>query len=174
MTLTNYRGYRLPEIITEDTVYTADRDYIVGTNVTIPKGVTVTFEQGCKVTFYDTAADGVMSNMKNSPMMIVHGTLNFNGTKEKMITVGPSEDFYGFGVFFIGSGKVNFEYANVYNFCSRYAGLKWYGYDNAIPVTDFNFCKIVYDKNYDSFMKVISNGQAADTNGWPLTLLHHR
>lgn len=165
MTLTNYRGYRLPEIITEDTVYTADRDYIVGTNVTIPKGVTVTFEQGCKVTFYDTAADGVMSNMKYSPMMIVHGTLNFNGAKENMITVGPSEDFYDFGVFFIGSGKVNFKYANVYNFCSRYDALKWYGYDNAIPVTDFNYCKIAYDKNYNSYMKVISNGQAADTNG---------
>lgn len=147
LTLTNYRGYRLPEVITEDTVYTADRDYIVGTNVTIPKGVTVTFEQGCKVTFYEKAADGVMSSMKNSPTMIVHGTLNFHGTKENMITVGPSEDFYGFGVFFSGLGEVNFKYANVYNLASSLDG-----------AMEFDYCNIVYDKDYDTCLRWIENG----------------
>ena len=157
MTLTNYRGYRLPEVITEDTVYTADRDYIVGTNVTIPKGVTVTFEQGCKVTFYDTAADGVMSNMKYSPMMIVHGTLNFNGAKENMITVGPSEDFYGFGVFFVGSGEANFKYANVYNFCSLFNDES-----GNLSRSKFDYCNIVYDKDYDTCLWWINNGIETD------------
>lgn len=147
LTLTNYRGYRLPEVITEDTVYTADRDYIVGAKVTIPNGVTVTFEPGCKVTFYEKAADGVMSSMKNSPTMIVHGTLNFHGTKENMITVGPSEDFYGFGVFFSGLGEVNFKYANVYNLASSLDG-----------AMEFDYCNIVYDKDYDTCLRWIENG----------------
>lgn len=155
LTLTNYRGYRLPEVITEDTVYTADRDYIVGTNVTIPKGVTVTFEQGCKVTFYETAADGVMSSMKNSPTMIVHGTLNFHGTKENMITVGPSEDFYGFGVFFSGLGEVNFKYANVYNLASSLDG-----------AMEFDYCNIVYDKDYDTCLRWIENGIETGNRVW--------
>lgn len=153
LTLTNYRGYRLPEVITEDTVYTADRDYIVGANVTIPKGVTVTFEQGCKVTFYEKAADGVMSSMKNSPTMIVHGTLNFHGTKENMITVGPSEDFYGFGAFFSGSGEVNFKYANVYNFCSQFNNVS-----GNLSKSKFDYCNIVYDKDYDTCLRWIENG----------------
>lgn len=157
MTLTNYRGYRLPEVITEDTVYTADRDYIVGAKVTIPNGVTVTFEQGCKVTFYDTAADGVMSNMKYSPMMIVHGTLNFNGAKENMITVGPSEDFYGFGVFFVGSGEANFKYANVYNFCSLFNDEI-----GNLSRSKFDYCNIVYDKDYDTCLWWINNGIDTD------------
>lgn len=155
LTLTNYRGYRLPEVITEDTVYTADRDYIVGTNVTIPKGVTVTFEQGCKVTFYEKAADGVMSSMKNSPTMIVHGTLNFHGTKENMITVGPSEDFYGFGVFFSGLGEVNFKYANVYNLASSLDG-----------AMEFDYCNIVYDKDYDTCLRWIENGIEDGNKVW--------
>lgn len=153
LTLTNYRGYRLPEVITEDTVYTADRDYIVGAKVTIPNGVTVTFEPGCKVTFYEKAADGVMSSMKNSPTMIVHGTLNFHGTKENMITVGPSEDFYGFGAFFSGSGEVNFKYANVYNFCLQFNN----GSGN-LSKSKFDYCNIVYDKDYDTCLRWIENG----------------
>ena len=149
MTLTNYRGYRLPEVITEDTVYTADRDYIVGTNVTIPKGVTVTFEPGCKVTFYEKAADGVMSSMKNSPTMIVHGTLNFHGTKENMITVGPSEDFYGFGILFDGIGEINFNYTNVCNYsCKDIQGIN----------SNFEHCNIIYEKQDSRFLAYIENG----------------
>lgn len=158
MTLTNYRGYRLPEVITEDTVYTADRDYIVGANVTIPNGVTVTFEPGCKVTFYDTAADGVMSSMKNSPMMIVHGTLNFNGAKENMITVGPSEDFYGYAVVFDGIGNINFLYTSVTNFgmydASSYRGRGKYN-------TVFDHCNLLYDWDHKIHLKCISNGSVS-------------
>lgn len=159
MTLTNYRGYRLPEVITEDTVYTADRDYIVGANVTIPNGVTVTFEPGCKVTFYEKAADGVMESMKNSPMMIVHGTLNFNGTKENMITICPSEDFYGYAVVFDGIGNINFLYTSVTNFgmydASSYRGRGKYN-------TVFDHCNLLYDWDHNKFhLKCISNGSVS-------------
>lgn len=158
MTLTNYRGYRLPEVITEDTVYTADRDYIVGANVTIPNGVTVTFEPGCKVTFYEKAADGVMESMKNSPMMIVHGTLNFNGTKENMITICPSEDFYGYAVVFDGIGNINFLYTSVTNFgmydASSYRGRGKYN-------TVFDHCNLLYDWDHKIHLKCISNGSVS-------------
>lgn len=141
MTLTNYRGYRLPEVITEDTVYTADRDYIVGANVTIPKGVTVTFEPGCKVSFHEKIVDGVMSSEKNSSIMFVYGTLNFNGAKENMITVGPSEDFYGYVIFFTGSGKINFNYTNIYNYCTSHRDYFVQNLDST-----FDYCNIYYEK----------------------------
>ena len=79
------RGYCLPATVTEDTVYTADRLYIVGENVTIPEGVTVTFEEGCQIQFYDDR------EYYNSPEIKVYGTLNFNGTKENRIKIAPSE-----------------------------------------------------------------------------------
>ena len=79
------RGYHLPGVITEDTVFTADRLYIVGEDVVIPAGVTVTFEEGCQIQFYDDRS------YLNSPRIIVYGTLKLSGTKENMITVKPSE-----------------------------------------------------------------------------------
>ncbi len=79
------RGYHLPSSITEDTVYTADRLYIVGEDVVIPAGVTVTFEEGCEIQFYDDR------EYYNSPVVTVYGTLLFEGTKENVIKIAPNE-----------------------------------------------------------------------------------
>lgn len=98
------RGYLLPSTITEDTVYTADRLYIVGDDVIIPAGVTVTFEEGCEIQFYDNRT------YYNTPKVLVYGTLNIEGTKTNMVKLHPNEahkDFYcGIG----GSGTVNINY----------------------------------------------------------------
>lgn len=78
-------GYHLPSVISEDTVFTNDRLYIVGDDVTIPAGVTVTFEEGCEIQFYDDR------EYYSSPAITVYGTLSFEGTKDNMVKIHPSE-----------------------------------------------------------------------------------
>ena len=67
-------GYHLPSVISEDTTFTNNRLYIVGEDVMIPAGVTVTFEEGCRIQFYDDR------EYYNSPKITVYGTLNLNGS----------------------------------------------------------------------------------------------
>lgn len=80
-------GYHLPATITEDTIYKADKLYIVGQDVVIPEGVTVTFEEGCEIQFYDDR------EYYNSPVVTVYGTLNILGKAESKISLEPSERY---------------------------------------------------------------------------------
>ena len=80
-------GYHLPAVINEDTVYAADRLYIVGENVLIASGVTVTFEAGAQIQFY---AD---QEYYNSPEIQVYGNLILGGTADNMVNVHPSERY---------------------------------------------------------------------------------
>lgn len=102
-------GYLLPSTITEDTVFTNDRLYIVGDNVTIPEGVTVTFEEGCEIQFYDDR------EYYSSPMITVYGKLDIFGTNEKMVKIYPSEQHsvfaYGIRVY----GDLYIDYADITN-----------------------------------------------------------
>ena len=79
------RGYYLPSIISENTTFKNDRLYIVGDEVVIPEGVTVTFEEGCQIQFYDDRT------YVKSPRFIVAGTLNINGTNNNPIYIFPNE-----------------------------------------------------------------------------------
>ena len=102
-------GYHLPSIISEDTTFTNDRLYIVGENVMIPAGVTVTFEEGCRIQFYDD------SEYYNSPRFLVYGTLNIEGTKENMVTINPSERFANFACIIENYSIVNINYISAVN-----------------------------------------------------------
>ncbi|MBO5866775.1 MAG: dockerin type I repeat-containing protein, partial [Clostridia bacterium] len=105
------RGYHLPTVITEDTIYTADRLYIVGQDVVIPEGITVTFEAGCEIQFY---ADG---NYDMSPRLLVYGTLNCVGAKGNNINIYPSERYY-YCVCIIETGDngiLNIDWATIIN-----------------------------------------------------------
>lgn len=84
------RGFLLPSNITEDTVYTADRLYIVGQDVVIPEGVTVTFEEGCEIQFYDDR------EYYNSPMIKIYGVLDILGSKDNLVCIFPSEKHQDF------------------------------------------------------------------------------
>lgn len=110
------KGYCLPSTFTEDTTYTADRLYIVGDDVVIPAGITVTFEEGCEIQFYDDR------DYYNSPAITVYGTLNFNGTKENMIYIYPNETHPNF-ICFISSagGDVYANYIDSVNLFSEYS-----------------------------------------------------
>ena len=109
-------GYHLPSIIGEDTVFTNDRLYIVGENVMIPAGVTVTFEEGCRIQFYDD------SEYYSSPRFVVYGTLNMVGAKDAMITINPSERYPNFACLIENRGNIRFDYVNGVNlFIGDYA-----------------------------------------------------
>lgn len=102
-------GYHLPSVISENTTFTNDSLYIVGENVTIPAGVTVTFEEGCRIQFYDD------SEYYNSPRILVYGTLKMEGTKENMISIAPSERHANFGCMISNYGTVDINYVSASN-----------------------------------------------------------
>ncbi len=102
-------GYHLPSIISEDTTFTNDRLYIVGENVMIPAGVTVTFEEGCRIQFYDD------SEYYNSPRFLVYGTLNFEGSKNAMISLYPSERYATFVCTIDNRGITSLDYMSSVN-----------------------------------------------------------
>lgn len=99
-------GYHLPSVIAEDTVFPADRLYIVGENVLIASGVTVTFEPGAKIQFY---AD---QDYYSSPLIQVYGTLNLQGTAEEMISVNASERYMNFACIVKNYGNLNVDYVD--------------------------------------------------------------
>ena len=104
-------GYHLPSVISEDTTFTNNRLYIVGEDVMIPAGVTVTFEEGCEIQFYDDR------EYYNSPIIKVYGTLNLNGSKDNMIEMYPNERHITFGYGIQNYGYMEVEYAKIIN-CS--------------------------------------------------------
>ena len=115
-------GYHLPATINEDTVFEATQRYIVGEDVIIPAGVTVTFKEGCEIQFYDDR------EYYNSPQIIVYGTLNLLGTKEKMVTVKPSEKYatYCCPIMAKTEGVISVDYAEMVNSLFGYRD-KWDG-----------------------------------------------
>lgn len=129
-------GYHLPSIIAEDTVFTNDRLYIVGENVMITTGVTVTFEEGCRIQFYDDR------NYYDSPAINVYGTLIMEGTKENMITINPSERYANFACIIYDYGTTTLNYVDGINLFAtginsisnsylRHSGTRTYYYNDA-------------------------------------------
>lgn len=103
------RGFHLPATITEDTVYKADRLYIVGQDVMIPKGVTVTFEAGCEIQFYDDR------EYYSSPRIEVFGKLIINGNEDCLSTVKPSAKYANFACGMINRGFIELNYVDSIN-----------------------------------------------------------
>jgi hypothetical protein len=105
------RGFHLPGVIRENTVYKADQLYIVSDNVVIAQGVTVTFEEGCQIQFYDDRP------YYNSPEFIVYGTLKLEGAADNKIQIAPNERNYNFGCVFRvkENGALQIDYADTLN-----------------------------------------------------------
>lgn len=107
-------GVVLPASITEDTVFPGNKRYIVSRDVTIAEGVTVTFESGAIIQFYENS-QGYYDTLYNSPQIINYGTLNFNGVKDNIIEISPSELFAEYICLIGGDGTFNFRFANITN-----------------------------------------------------------
>lgn len=105
------RGYHLSGTVTKDTVFENDRLYIIGEDWVIPAGVTVTFKEGCEIQFYDDR------EYYNSPVVSVYGTLNIEGSKEKMVKIGPDEQHSLFACSITPKeeGTLNIQYADTVN-----------------------------------------------------------
>ena len=102
-------GYHLSGVISEDTVFTADKLYIISGDVVIPSDVTVTFEEGCQIQFYD------YGEYYESPKIRNFGVLNLEGTKNETIKIRPCEWFDSFACMIENSGFVNINYAESTN-----------------------------------------------------------
>ena len=103
------RGWHLPAVIIEDTVFAADRLYILGQDMLIAEGVTVTFEAGAEIQFYDDR------EYYNSPIIKNYGTLNFSGTAGNMISIHPNERHSNFRCLIGNYGTMNLDYVSGVN-----------------------------------------------------------
>lgn len=145
-------GYCLPASINEDTVFENDRLYIVGEDVIIPAGVTVTFKEGCRIQFYDDR------EYYNSPKITVYGTLNFEGTKDNMIQIYPSERYATY-VCRIAEGDVknaiiNINYADTINMS---VGANSFNYGNKTTISNSHIKNHV-DGTRD-YVSLVKNGK---------------
>lgn len=77
-------GVELGGLIKEDMTLTADKNYIVTSNLAVPKGVTLTLEAGTTLKFKDNTG------------LTVDGRLFANGTPEKRITFTKADLSMGF------------------------------------------------------------------------------
>ncbi len=148
------RGYHLPATIMEDTVYTADRLYIVGDDVVIPEGVTVTFEEGCEIQFYDDR------EYYNSPMIKVYGTLNIQGSKENTVYIHPSEmnAYFAYFIECQTNGMLNIQYANAINLFTKTSN---YMYEDSNIIILNSFLRVdgmVINEYNGAVLNVYENG----------------
>ena len=103
------RGYHLSGTISKDTVFEANQLYIISDDLVISEGATVTFKEGCEIQFYDNR------EYYSSPKITVYGTLNFEGTKEKMIVLMPDELHKKFVCYIENKGTFNISFLNATN-----------------------------------------------------------
>lgn len=115
-------GEFLPSIVKENTTFPGNKRYILVEDMTIPKGVTVTFEAGATIQYYADENSGEAS-IKYSPSFIVYGNLYFNGTKDNMINFGPSESHLNFTCEIKNDVENNvvFNYTNIINLSHSYS-----------------------------------------------------
>ena len=175
-------GYHLPSVISEDTVFTNDRLYIIGENVLIPTGVTVTFEEGCQIQFY---AD---HEYYDSPTIKVYGTLIMEGTKDNMITINPSERYANLACIIFDYGTTTLNYVDAINLfatgidsiCNsylRHSATRTYYYNDAKYDDSYaDVCGggginvVLFENNYVEFRSYATDIVATTMNGNFLSL----
>jgi subtilisin family serine protease len=162
--ITINRGYRISGIINEDTVFTADKSYIIDGTVTIPEGVTVAFEPGCLIEFYSNNA-GYIDTLYNSPIINVYGSLLIQGTKDNMVTLRPSSNFSEYCYFIhskTATSMVDISYANVSNLCARY--MTNINTINYIRNSIYRIEKRINDGYLSYGWRYVESGKSLDTN----------
>jgi subtilisin family serine protease len=152
------RGFHLPATITEDTVYTADRLYIVGQDVVISEGITVTFEEGCEIQFFDDR------EYYNSPRIVVYGTLLLNGSKDNMIKTYPNERHSNFWCCIENNGDLAFDYVETINLLTEDKS------NNAGSIIRNSYLKLQTPSNGSSIIQY-SNGTLISPGGFKVDIV---
>ena len=144
-------GYILPESITVDTTYKADRLYVVSHNVTIAEGVTVIFEAGCQIQFYQDS-DAYYDSVYNSPEIINYGTLKFEGTEDNRIKIFPSEHYYSYVVTIENKicGYLSMRFTDAINLCNSES------ISSQLSYNVMDYCNISADYTLKSYYKAIN------------------
>lgn len=166
-------GEFLPSIVKENTTFPGNKRYILVEDMTIPKGVTVTFEAGATIQYYADENSGEAS-VKYSPSFIVYGNLYFNGTKENMINFGPSESHSNFtckiknnvekNVVFNYTNIINLSHndidiniliknSNLYYECGNNVPLE---YENGVIENDFQYSNLILENSTLNSSKISS------------------
>lgn len=156
MVFTAHQGMRLPRRVSEDTVFTNDKRYILANNMVIDEGVTCRFEAGCEIEVFE-GSDSYYNTIVNSPQIINHGNLIFDGTKEKRIKIAPSEKFeFEFCRWYLCDyGKCTLNYTDITNVRTN----------NQYIYKSFNSHFIVNGANYEYFNGVLTKRAAYTYDG---------
>lgn len=162
-TITISSGYRISGTISEDTVFTSDKMYIVDDIVYISKNATVTFEAGTTIIFYSNS-EGYINTRYNTPSFFVYGNLYFNGTADNRITMKPAENYWNF-VFRItrkdGNSVVSINYADLTNIATGTANSN-FCFDDGICL---NHCSVKCTNHggVSDWVFALDNGQQGMT-----------
>lgn len=145
-------GIRLSGVISQNTVFTADKTYLIDDIVTIPQGVTVEFEEGCKIDFYDSSESEIETSV-NTPGFDVYGELLFNGSIDNNIELHESKRWVGYLYNILtksSTARVVFDYCNITNLdCSS---------DSYAYVEGESLLRNSYIE-YNGYLKKIINGR---------------
>ena len=146
------RGYRISGTISEDTIFSADKLYLIDDIVTISESATVTFEAGCQIEFFSNDAQYI-DNRYSNPALKVYGNLIFAGTEDNQITIKTSQlwDEFLYEITTEQNGLVAAEYTTIQNCRIKY---------NCC----LNHCSISYP-NRDEYYKMYSDGNIFYTFG---------
>ena len=105
-------GVRLSGTITKNTIFTAERAYVITDSLVIPAGVTVVFEEGCRLNFYSNSM-GYIDSTTETPFIDVFGILRFEGTQDNPVklSVNPLWERYVYLIRTKGGGLVESSYS---------------------------------------------------------------
>ncbi|MDB4720846.1 S8 family serine peptidase [Verrucomicrobiales bacterium] len=105
------RGRLMPSFIENDLVMTKEHYWIVDRSTYIPKGVTVTIEDGVQIQFWDKAT----VNALPQAAITVEGNLSIKGSLINPVELFPSESLPGQAVVIKDNGDVQMEYFKILN-----------------------------------------------------------
>lgn len=126
-------GTILPNRITEDTIWTADHNYIIPNQMIIEDDVTVTVEPGVQIQFWSEDNNGPYAEEQDA-FLEVQGNLYFEGNEEEHITLFPCES--------VSDGRVE-----IYSKNNGYISMKYCDVSKGIISVDYAYGSYFYDKS---------------------------
>ena len=135
-------GVRLSGTIDSDVTFTNNNRYILTDNLNIASTATVVFEEGCEILAYSNNYGVIMADNQIVPTINVYGTLIFNGSLEKPITLKPDEQYLNYGYYInvkMQSARIELNHCNITNCIFKIQYSQSYPF---VVNCTFNYCNI--------------------------------